>query len=135
MPKFIVVVVLSALLGCACTQEKAVESSEQRTLVQDARSVLDDVVAERWSDVTSRFDETMTNALSETELAAAWESFQGMKGDFESAGTSEVVERPPNTVVNIELTMSSSDGQFRVTFDREARIAGLFFLNPGVPVP
>ena len=140
---FLSTIILSIALGSGCTdnleatRERPEQSptTEESPLVREARAILDDILAKRWPEVRARFDPAMMSKLSEDGLAQGWEEFRKIKGEFEAAGNAEVIERPPMTVINIELTMSKGEGQFRVTLDPERRIAGLFFLQPGVPVP
>jgi len=37
--------------------------------------------------------------------------------------------------VNVELDLAKTKAQMRVTFDKQGKIAGLYFLDAGAPVP
>jgi hypothetical protein len=58
-----------------------------------------------------------------------------MYGALKSQGTPEIFVRGSITVVNVPLTMENGPAQARVSFDPNGKIAGLFFLRTGVPVP
>jgi len=104
-------------------------------LVDQARAVVDDVTHANWDSARKDFAPLMAQSLSSKQLEAAWAAFVKVKGAHRSTGDAEVVKRPNFTVVNIVLRMANGDGQARITFDKKGQIAGLFFLQPGVPVP
>ena len=116
------------LVAIACGKEST-------PLVTQARGVVDDVTHARWDDARKNFAPLLAQSLSSQQLAAGWATFVKVKGAYRSTGDAGVVERPNFTVVNIVLHMAKGDGQARVTFDKKGQIAGLFFLQPGVPVP
>jgi hypothetical protein len=86
-------------------------------------------------EVTSGFDDTMQQRLSADQVAASWAAYQKRFGNYQSHGDPADVPRGALTVVDVPLTMERSPGLFRVTFDPDGHIAGLFLLQSGTPVP
>jgi hypothetical protein len=126
-------VVLAAVLGAGCGAESGGQG--KAALVAQARQVVQDIDAGRYGDIRERFDDNLMKMLSEDQLAKAWEVFTDLKGGLKSLTSTEVVERDPFTVVNVLVDMERENGQVRVSFDREGKVAGFFLLNTGVPVP
>lgn len=85
--------------------------------------------------VRQYFDPTMEAKLSEDGLAEATSAYESTFGSFVSMGEPEIVNRAALRVVNVPLEMSEGEGQARITFDAQDRIAGLYLLRSGVPVP
>ena len=77
----------------------------------------------------------MEAKLSEEGLAEATSAYESTFGSFVSMGEPEIIKRGDLRVVNVPLEMSEDDGQARITFDAQDRIAGLYLLRTGVPVP
>jgi hypothetical protein len=100
-----------------------------------AVQVLDKIVAGDYNGARANFDAVMNEQLPAERLGQAWGAYQQLFGGFRSHGTPEVLSRGQLSVVNVPLQMAKGPGQFRLTFDGDGRIAGLFFLRPGVPVP
>ena len=85
-------------------------------------------------EVTSGFDDTMQQRLSADQVAASWAAYQKQFGNYQSHGDPTDVPRGALTVVDVPLTMERSPGLFRVTFDPDGHIAGLFLLKSGTPI-
>ena len=100
-------------------------------LERAAREVVADLAAGRWAEVRSRFDETMTDALSEDRLRASWEAVAEARYDgfvrVEQVTTSTV---GAHAVLDVLCEMRNGRLRVRVAFDREERISGLFLLAP-----
>lgn len=122
------VMVLAALVAGACGQESGNEVAQARRMVQDIESG-------RYGQLRERFDNNLMRMLSEDQLAQAWEVFTNVKGDFNAIRSTQVVERGGFTVVNVFVDMDREDGQVRVSFDKEGKVAGFFLYNEDVPVP
>ncbi|GAB99406.1 hypothetical protein GONAM_09_00510 [Gordonia namibiensis NBRC 108229] len=95
-----------------------------------ALDIIEKITKTEWASVTARFDETMTAALSDTALADAWASVVALQGELESTGSPFVRGHGLHTVVDVPLEQEAGEMVFRVAFDADGRIAGLFFLNP-----
>ncbi|WP_247603094.1 DUF3887 domain-containing protein [Gordonia amicalis] len=95
-----------------------------------ALDLIEKISTAEWTTVTARFDETMSAALSDAALADAWASVVALQGELESTGTPFVRGHGLHTVVDVPLEQEAGEMVFRVAFDADGRIAGLFFLNP-----
>lgn len=95
-----------------------------------ALDLIEKISTAQWATVTARFDETMSATLSDGALADAWASVVALQGELESTGTPFVRAHGLHTVVDVPLEQEAGELVFRVAFDADGRIAGLFFLNP-----
>ncbi|MBY4574371.1 DUF3887 domain-containing protein [Gordonia paraffinivorans] len=95
-----------------------------------ALDLLEKITTGEWAQACARFDETMSAALSESALADAWASVVALHGERESTGTPFVRGHGLHTVVDVPFEQEAGEMVFRVAFDADGRIAGLFFLNP-----
>jgi uncharacterized protein DUF3887 len=93
-----------------------------------------DKVVNGSDEVTSGFDDAMQQRLSADQVAASWAAYQQQFGNYQSHGEPADVPRGALTVVDVPLTMERGPGLFRVTFDPDGHIAGLFLLKSGTPV-
>jgi hypothetical protein len=101
--------------------------------VRVAQSVVDDLQAGRFEKVQTRFDARMSAGLSTERLRTAWIQFLALKGGYRGQGNARYLRGSKFNVVNIILHMGRGDGQARVSFDPDGKIAGLYLLEPGVP--
>ncbi|MGR4878073.1 DUF3887 domain-containing protein [Streptomyces sp. LARHCF249] len=99
-----------------------------------ATQTLNDIVNGKFTAATARFDATMRELLSPDALAEAWETYQDKFGRYQSHGDPKDVTFGEFTVVNVPLRMEREPGEFRVTFHKDGSIAGLLFLETGVPL-
>lgn len=123
--------------GCSkgASSSASPEVSSYAAYAAKASRIVDEVVAGEFSKVRAEFDERMKAGLSEAKLREGWAQFQSIFGAYEGKGEPDVLERGDVTVVNVPLDMKLKPGEARITFDANGRIAGLFFLRTGVPVP
>lgn len=141
MKRFVTLLACTAVLvlavGCGGEEPDAGSSAAGRddALVAKAREIVRAVDEARWDDARKDFDANMRSQLTSDLLERSWEAYLKLFGEFRSQGEAEVVSSGTYKVVNIALDMADRDGQARVTFDEVERIAGLFFLKTGVPVP
>lgn len=126
-------VLLVSIVATACGQESG--GSGRGAYVAQARQIVEDIDGGRFGQIRERFDNNLMRMLSEDQLAKAWEVFTDRKGGMKGISDTEVVERDPFTVVNVLVDMEREDGQVRVSFDEDGKVAGFFLLNTGVPVP
>ena len=121
-----------SVLGSACTGDRGVNAD---ALEAKAVVVVRDIFGGRYAEVRAEFDHTMLAALDEQQLVKARADYEDRFGTFEQMGPPEIVRRGDLTVINVPLRMSLGNGQARVTYDRDGKIAGLYLLRVGVPVP
>ncbi|MGW0392848.1 DUF3887 domain-containing protein [Streptomyces sp. NPDC003042] len=98
-----------------------------------ATQTLNDIVNGDFTAATANFDATLRKLLPPDALAAAWEAYQDKFGRYQSHGAPKDVAVGEFTVVNVPLRMERQPGEFRVSFHEDGSIAGLWFLEPGVP--
>ncbi|MER6073120.1 DUF3887 domain-containing protein [Streptomyces sp. NPDC001817] len=115
--------------GCASAAPKA--SKEDTVAVR----TLDDIVKGHYKAATAHFDTDMRKHLPPDGLEKVWKSYQAQFGHYTSHEKPKDVRTGRYTVVRVPLRMQHGPGEFRVTFDGKGAVAGLFFLEPGVPVP
>lgn len=100
-----------------------------------ALDTLDEVLRDDFAAVSSRFDEALRSQASPEFLAKSWKDYQEAFGAYRSHGDPEQVSLREGTVVRVPLRMAERPGEFRVTFDEDGQITGLYFLRAGVPAP
>lgn len=64
-------------------------------------------------------------------LDSAWATTSEMAGVLEQVGTPTASEHPPYTVVDVPMDFERLQAIARVSFDSDARLAGLFLAKPG----
>ena len=132
MKRYLILAFLLIAFGSACFDDGSTDDS---ALKERARGIVTKIFAGDYASVRQSFDRTMEAKLSEAELAEATWAYESTFGSFVSMGEPEIVNRADLRVVNVPLEMSKDDGQARITFDAQDRIAGLYLLRTGVPVP
>jgi hypothetical protein len=120
------------LLG-ACSSDQDSASDDTEALEARAAKVTDLLAKNDWVAVRADFDDNMRGKLSEDGLERAWKAVVDEKGAFKARGEPKQVPKPGSFVV-FDTPMEFENGPMksRVTFDRNARIAGLFILIPEV---
>lgn len=130
----VTLVLLATSAGCESTATPT-SPDTGAGLVDRAKEVVRDIFAGEYEAVRADFDETMLAEVSEDRIAQARANLEGELGTFESLGEPAVLERGELTVFNIPLLMSEGEGEARITYWDDGRIAGLYLLPRGVPVP
>lgn len=100
--------------------------------VELARTVIDDLTHCRWAEVSTRFDATMRDRLTDEGLAEAWAHIVGLAGAYERHGDTDAVRGGDFTTTNTLLSFEAGDFVARITFRDDQTIAGLYILNPDV---
>jgi hypothetical protein len=96
-----------------------------------AVQLVGDLVAGRWAAVCGQFNAAVAARLDPARLAAAWAQVIGAVGEFERRGEPSVHRAGDHTVVDVPLFFEAGDRMGRVSYDQDARVAGLFFLPRG----
>jgi hypothetical protein len=123
-----------APLGATAAVVLALPPAAPADRASEALVLLGDVVHGRDGAVVARFDEQMRAGLNEAGLQAAWARYEQLFGRYVRHGEPQSSLLGPYTVVRVPLTMSGRDGEFRISFATDGRIAGLYFLRSGVPL-
>lgn len=95
-----------------------------------ALALFGELTAGRWAAAREQFGEAVARKLDAPGLAAVWAQVIGMVGRYERRGTPSVYQAGDYTIADIPLFFEAGERMGRISFDRDARVAGLFFL-PG----
>jgi Protein of unknown function (DUF3887) len=101
---------------------------------QAALQLLDAITRGDFASATANFDTELQRKLSAQALSQAWTQYQQLYGAYQSHGNPQHVQKGDLTVVDVPLQMQKGPGLFRATFDHDAKVTGLWFLQPGMPV-
>ena len=96
-----------------------------------AAALFADLAAGRWSGVCRDFDEHVASKLDADGVARVWAQLRGMAGWLEKMGKPVAYQAGDYTVVDLPLTFEAGERTGRVSYDRNGKVAGLFFLPPG----
>ena len=134
MHRTVVALVLALTLTAgACSSDKAEPATSPPAMA--AKQLVDDMAAGNFSAVTSNFDAEMTKNLSGTQLATSWQAFQQNFGTYVSRGEPKEVKRGTITIEQVPVKLSKNKGEVRVSYHPDLKIAGLYFLKAGEPLP
>jgi hypothetical protein len=100
----------------------------------EALRLLSDLVHGDDRAVVATFNGQMTRMLSASRLAGDWNLYQRVFGRYLGHGRPVAVVRGTLSVIRIPLHMSKRPGEFRITFQPNGRVAGLYLLRTGVPL-
>ncbi|MGW1517271.1 DUF3887 domain-containing protein [Streptomyces sp. NPDC002287] len=100
-----------------------------------ALDTLAEVVRGDFSAVTARFDPALRRQVSPQVLEQSWAAYQAQFGRYVSHGKPRQQDSGAGTVVSVPLRLAKGPGEFRVTFNGDGHMVGLYFLRAGVPVP
>lgn len=106
--------------------EAALPGAADRALVLFA-----DLAAGRWQQVCAEFGDRVAARLDADKVAQVWAQITGFVGGYERHGEPAAYQAGDYTVVDIPLFFEAGERIGRVSYDRDARVAGLFFLTPG----
>jgi hypothetical protein len=91
-----------------------------------------DLAACRWADARRDFGERIAAKLDADGLAATWAGLAGMLGQLEGMGEAVAFQAGDRTVVDVPLSFEAGERTGRVSYDPGGKVAGLFFLPPGL---
>jgi hypothetical protein len=95
-------------------------------LTDKAITIFGDIAAGRWERACRDFDEVMRSRVDPDRLAAGWVRTIGMIGSFERMGEALAFPAEGGTVVEVPLFFEAGERTGRVSFDRDAKVVGLF---------
>ena len=98
-------------------------------------NLLNDIVKGRDAAVVARFDPQMRGSLSANGLTSGWAAFQHLFGRYRGHGEPKLTDLVALIVVRVPLHMARQAGEFRIAFQTNGQIAGVYFLKAGVPLP
>ncbi len=120
----------TTVAGPAAAAFPAARTPYDRTATQ----MLDDIVSGNSAAATAHFDPALRKVLTADALAGAWKTYQDTFGRYRSHGDPRDVTVGEFTVVGVPLRMEHEPGEFRVSFHKDGSVAGLWLLEPGVPI-
>lgn len=121
----------SSAASSSATSASTTATSDQDS--QLALQILDAVVRGDFKAATARFDSKLQQELPPDQLGAAWATYQDAFGKYQSHGDPTQVPVRDLTVVSVPLKMERKPGEFRASFQRDGTVAGIYFLETGVP--
>ncbi|MBC7320884.1 DUF3887 domain-containing protein [bacterium] len=95
-----------------------------------AKGFISLLVQERFTEASKVFTEELTKALPENTLASIWKSLITTLGKFNSILDIKTTEIQVYKVVIVTCDFELGSLGIQITFDRESKIAGLYFLQP-----
>jgi len=90
---------------------------------------LANIVHGREQAVVATFNTQMARQLSSAKLARDWGLYELVFGRYLGHGQPVTVSLPPLTVVRVPLKMARRPGEFRISYQPDGRVAGLYFLR------
>jgi hypothetical protein len=91
-----------------------------------------DLEAGRWADARRDFGDRIAGKLDADHLAASWARLAGMIGQLEQTGRPTAFQAADVTIVEVPLYFEAGERTGRVTYDRDGKVVGLFFVPPGL---
>lgn len=95
-----------------------------------ARSFIDSLVAERFTEIEMSFTEELSKAIPGETLKAVWESIISTLGKFNEILDIKITEYKEYRIASVICDFERGTLEIQITFDKELRIAGLYFLQP-----
>ena len=118
------------MTGCTNSSDSGTPSE-----LRSAVAALGAIQQGRCAEVETRLDDTMKAKLTAGQMCDGYRGFVAEFGSFVSRGAPTATGGFGETVVRVSLRMSRKQGEFRITYDSQGKIAGLYFLRAGVPLP
>lgn len=117
-------------LGCTAAYAQLPTKQEVPPLPELAKQLIVLLSQGKYDELAGHFDETVKAALPESKLVAVWAELTSSVGVFVGVeGVREMEQGGYNIVVlNCKFSRTSMDAKF--SFDKQRRVAGLFFLPP-----
>ncbi len=95
-----------------------------------ARNFTDSLVAERFTEIEMSFTEELSKAIPGETLKAVWESIISTLGKFNEILDIKITEYKEYRIASVICDFERGTLEIQITFDKELRIAGLYFLQP-----
>jgi hypothetical protein len=90
--------------------------------------LLADLVAGRWAEVCRDFGEKVAQKIDAESLALLWARLAGMYGRLERIGEPVAYQAADLTLVEAQLSFEAAERTARISYDRDGKVVGLFFL-------
>lgn len=119
--------VLALFLFVSCTSKPAATPVSAPELETAARTFVDFLVESKFEEACGMFNEEMAAAMSPAELKATWDKLIGQIGAFREVTESKVTKEGGHKVVDVTCNFAEGPINIRVVFDKEEKVAGLWF--------
>jgi hypothetical protein len=106
------------------------QASESVDLSSRASEFVAFLSDENYESAVNMFDETMTSAMPEKKLEEVWQSLLSQVGSFQSREETQKKEIPGYDVYIIPCHFERASLKTQIAFDKQGKIAGLYFLPP-----
>ena len=133
---------LMCLLLCLCLAggnalaEARLDPEREAVLLDSAGTLLRFIREGNEEAALGMMDDTMRNALA-GQIGTMWTQLAALGGEFKGTGEAQVLSQDGFDVVLLELRFKNLTLIQRAVFDRQGKVAGLFFapgsLTPQVP--
>jgi uncharacterized protein DUF3887 len=108
----------------ACSQPLSQADASQKAL-----TVLGELSSGRWGAVVAQFDTKMKTGLSAEQLQVGWDALKREHGAYRSHGTPQVTTHGDLATVDVDTLFGATHIDYRMTFDPNGQIGGLYLLN------
>jgi len=120
---------LKTVIAAAIFLTPVLSSSQiNQDFVNKAGAFVDSLLAENYQAAVKEFDETMSRALPEEKLKQIWEKLQTQAGLFKEKLGVRTEQKGGYEIIYIVCAFEKADVDVKVVFNKDAEIAGLFFL-------
>ena len=99
-------------------------------LEQTAGQLLQLMVAGKYEEATKDFDTQVSQAMPPEKLKQTWEAVTAQVGGLREQTAARRSQSGPHIVIDVDCVFEKSPLVFRLAFDQEHKIAGMFFLPP-----
>ena len=99
-------------------------------LEQAAGQLLQLMVAGKYEEATKDFDTQVSQAMPPDKLKQTWEAVTAQVGALQEQTAVRRSQSGAHMVIDVDCTFEKSPLVFRLAFDQEHKIAGMFFLPP-----
>ncbi len=130
--RFLALVVIAVAAFGACGSEAP--SSASPAVTEDpsefderAQELVNDMIGRRFGEVVQTLDPTLSTALTEENLAKAWDAFIEEHGNARRIAALAQENDAKGTLLTIQIDMERKDGQALVRFSPTGAIVGLEF--------
>jgi 2-polyprenyl-6-methoxyphenol hydroxylase-like FAD-dependent oxidoreductase len=111
------------------THGHAATQSVQTDSVASGKTLVTQLAARQFSDVSSRFDDRMKAALPQDKLGSVWDTVVSQVGAFRRISHAEVTDKDGLRVVIVGCEFENATLNAKIVFAPDGRVAGLFFLS------
>lgn len=131
--KHFLTVFMFALVAALLLSGSAAAQQPEDELEQRGRHFVELLAQGRFEDAAASYDATMLRVLPPAKLSAVWDDVLQQYGAFQQIVEARSAPANAYTMVNVHVQFEKALLNFRVVFDKDQRVAGLFY-TPLEPV-